>query len=240
MFTPIASREPLSKTVAAKIEEAIRERHLSTGDRLPSEHEMCDQFGVSRTAVREALRMLSARGLISIQKGKGNFVKDLSVDTVTDSLQLYLRTNTKHGFVIDVVRARQIIEPSIAAAAAVNRTEEDVVKLRGDIDQLCRCNEDFEKLAALDMQFHLDIAVASHNTLMPLILDPIHKLLPNIKSSIYKTVDEARDSAVEYHSKILNAIIQRSPGKAHREMTTHLAIAEEHALRMIRANALKE
>jgi GntR family transcriptional repressor for pyruvate dehydrogenase complex len=240
MFTPIASRELLSKTVANKIEEAIRGKHLNTGDRLPSEHELCDQFGVSRTAVREALRMLSARGMISIEKGKGNFIKDLSAETVTDSLHMYLQSNTKHGYVIDVVRARQIIEPSIAAAAAINHTEDDAMKLRDDVEELRRCTGDYGKLAALDMQFHLDIASASHNPLMPLILDPIHKLLPNIKSSVYKTVDEARDSAIEYHTRILNAIIKRNPSKAHREMELHLAIAEEHALRMLKASVAEE
>ena len=75
IFNSVGNKELLSQKVAAEIENAIISKKIPPGDRLPSELELCSQFGVSRTAVREALRTLSAKGMISIEKGRGIFVK---------------------------------------------------------------------------------------------------------------------------------------------------------------------
>src|SRR5512142_2396304 len=156
IFAPIGERTLLSKSVEARIEEAILARELPPGAKLPSEQELCIQFGVSRTAVREALRTLSGRGLVSIQKGKGVFVNSPSPDTVTDPLHLYLHLLHEKTHVLDVIHARQMIEPSIAAAAAVNHTEEDARKLKQDLDDLTGCTDEHTVLSSLDMKFHLD------------------------------------------------------------------------------------
>jgi GntR family transcriptional regulator, transcriptional repressor for pyruvate dehydrogenase complex len=240
MFAPVGNRELLSKMVASSIEKAILSKKFQAGDRLPSEHELCDQFQVSRTAVREALRTLSARGLVVIEKGRGNFVKDISADSVTDPLHLYLRYKSKRDYILEVVHARQIIEPSIAAMAAVNHTADDVGTLNVDIEEFRRCKGDYRELAGLDMRFHLDVAHATQNSLIPLLLDPIYKLLPNIKSTIYQTIGEARSSAAENHQKLLDVIVKRDAGAAHRAMAVHLDLAESHAIRMLELSATKE
>jgi GntR family transcriptional repressor for pyruvate dehydrogenase complex len=207
------------------------------GDKLPSEFELCNQFGVSRTAIREALRLLSAQGLLTIIKGKGIFVAGISVDTVTKPLHFYLLSQSERNYVLDIVHARQLIEPEIAAAAAEARTQEDMEKLQADINTMIQSEGDYEELARLDMQFHLDLAKASHNTLMPLIVDPIHRLMPNIKSSVYATVLEAKTSAVEYHQKILQAVKSGNPGRARTAMIKHLKIAEQHAEIMLKSQS---
>jgi GntR family transcriptional repressor for pyruvate dehydrogenase complex len=185
--------------------------------------------------IREAVRMLSAKGLLSIAKGKGIFVRFCDAGTVADPLHLYLQMQVDRDCALDVVRARQIIEPSIAAEAALKRTDADLEKLDTDILELRDSREGFTKLASLDMAFHLDIARSSHNTLLPLLLDPIHRLMPDIKSSVYKTVDDARDSALVWHRKILENILKRDAEGARTAMIGHLKIAEEHTLRMLRA-----
>ena len=78
------------------------------------------------------------------------------------------------------------------------------------------------------MLFHLDIAKASENSLIPLILEPIHRLAPRIKSSVYATVADAKQSALEWHEKILNAILQHDAEGASDAMMHHLEIAEQH------------
>jgi GntR family transcriptional repressor for pyruvate dehydrogenase complex len=202
---------------------------------LPSEVELCNQFGVSRTAVREALRTLSAKGLITVVKGRGIFVRESSSDIITDHMHFYLQMNSEHSYVIDIVRSRQMIEPSIAAFAALNHTKEDALRLRQDIEELKNCEGGFVQLAKLDMQFHLDVAKASQNSIMPLILDPIQKLMPEIKSSIYATNRDAKESALIWHQKILDEIIRGDADGARRAMTQHLKIAEEHAEKMLKA-----
>lgn len=235
IFTPIAVREPLSKKIAAEIQDAIRTRKLAPGEKLPTEQQLGIQFGVSRTAVREAVRMLSARGLITIVKGKGIFVRPFSAETVTGPLHMYLQLASERNYALDLIRARQLIEPSLAEEAALQRTEEDLGRLRHDMEKLRSCLEDSPELAALDMAFHLDIARATQNLLMPLLLDPIHRLMPEIKSSVYATVRNAKGSALVWHEKILEMVAAKDPGGARSAMVNHLKIAEDHVKKMLAA-----
>jgi GntR family transcriptional repressor for pyruvate dehydrogenase complex len=233
MFISVGKRSLLSNIVVSQIEKTIRSKTLLPGEKLPSELVLCQQFGVSRTAVREALRTLSARGLITIMKGKGIFVQNISSETVTDPIYLYLEMQHERSYVLDVVHARQIIEPPIAASAALHHTEEDAEKLKKDQYDLVHSDGDYRELSRIDMLFHLDIAKASENSLIPLILEPIHRLSPQIKSSVYATVTDAKKSAVEWHEKILTAILQRDAEGAQNAMIRHLEIAEQHTEQML-------
>ncbi|MGD0037084.1 MAG: FadR/GntR family transcriptional regulator [Bacteroidota bacterium] len=234
IFVSVGKRSLLSNIVVSQIEKTIRSKTLLPGAKLPSELVLCEQFGVSRTAVREALRTLSARGLVTIMKGKGIFVQNISSETVTDPIQLYFEMRLQRDYVLDIVHARQIIEPPIAASAAFHYTEEDAEKLKKDQYNLVHSNGDYKELSRLDMLFHLDIAKASENSLIPLILEPIHRLIPQIKSSVYATVADAKQSAVEWHQKILTAILQRDAEGARNAMVRHLEIAEQHTEQMLK------
>jgi len=228
MFIPVEQRNLLSKMVESQIEDAIRSKKVLPGEKLSSELELCKQFKVSRTAIREALRMLTARGLITIIKGKGIYVQSLSVKSVTDPIHLYLQMQSESNYILDVIHARQIIEPPIAALAARYHTEEDAERLKKDLNDLKTNSGDYKELSRLDVLFHLDIAKASENLLIPLLLEPIHRLSPRIKYSVYSTVIDARQSAVEWHEKILTAILRRDAKGACAAMTRHLEIAEQH------------
>ena len=233
MFQPVGKRRTLSTLVESQIEQAIRSKAVLPGEKLSSEQELCNQFKVSRTALREALRMLAARGLIVIMKGKGIYVQNISAETVTDPIYLYLQMQHESNYILDVIHARQIIEPPIAASAALFHTEEDAVRLRKDLNDLKSNEGDYKELSRLDMLFHLDIAKASENPLVPLLLEPIHRLAPRIKSSVYATIVDAKQSAVEWHGKILTAILNRDPEGARLAMIRHLEIAEKHDRQLV-------
>ncbi len=237
VFSPLADRALLSKSVEDAVVDAIQKKKLEPGTKLPSELELCEQFGVSRTVIREALRGLHARGLIDIQKGKGMFVRELSGQSAADPLRLYLRMNFERSYVMDIVHARQILEPAVVALASKNRSQDDIARMAHDIELLKTCADDFTELSRIDTQFHVDIAKASGNALMPLLLEPIHRLIPEIKSTVYATVQEARDSAVLWHQKILDEIVRSDSESARRAMVEHLRIAEEHAERMLKASS---
>jgi GntR family transcriptional repressor for pyruvate dehydrogenase complex len=142
IFTLIAERVLLSKLVEEKIEEAILAHKLSPGSKLPSEQEICNQFGVSRTAVREAISALCGRGLVTSVKGTEVFVNNPAADMVTNPMHMYLHLRYEKTQVLDVIHAREIIEPPIAAAAALNHTEEDAIKLKRDLDDLRNCSDE--------------------------------------------------------------------------------------------------
>jgi GntR family transcriptional repressor for pyruvate dehydrogenase complex len=233
MFKQVGSKILLSKSVEQQIEQAIQQRKLAPGQKLPTEMQLCTSFGVSRTVMREALRMLSARGLITIQKGKGMFVRDFSSSSVTDPMRLFLELNYNRNHTLDVIHARQAIEPSIAAMAALHRKEEDLAKLKANLKDLSETQSGFEVLAALDQEFHMLLAKASGNPIIPLLMEPIHKLMPQIKSSVYLTVDDARQSAVNYHRMIIESVEQQDAEASRHRMEEHLKRAEEHALKML-------
>jgi GntR family transcriptional repressor for pyruvate dehydrogenase complex len=161
-------------------------------------------------------------------KGKGIYVQNISAETVTDPIYLYLQMQSESNYILDVIHARQIIEPPIAALAALYHTEEDAERLKKDLNDLDTTDGDYEELSRLDMLFHLDIAKASENLLIPLLLEPIHRLAPRIKSSVYATVVDARQLAAEWHKKILDAILNRDAENARLAMIRHLEIAEQH------------
>jgi GntR family transcriptional repressor for pyruvate dehydrogenase complex len=236
IFSPLSNRALLSKSVEEEIEQVILDKKIMPGDRLPSELELCEQFGVSRTVIREALRVLSSRGLITIMKGKGMYVREFSGKSASDPLQFYLQMNFERSYVMDIVHARQILEPAIAFLASGNRTDEDIKRLVQDISLLKNCADDFRELSKIDTQFHLDIAKACGNSLMPLLLEPIHRLIPDIKSTVYATVNDAKDSAVTWHQRIFDEISKGNAEGAREAMVQHLRIAEEHAEKMLNAN----
>lgn len=238
MFTSVGNRELLSIRVADDIEDAIHNGKILIGEKLPSELELCTQFGVSRTAVREALRMLSAKGMISIEKGRGIFVRGLTSQNVTDPMHSYLKTKVGASYIIDIIEAREFIEPEIARIAAFNRNDQNLEKLRADVASMKAFVGVPFDWARLDMNFHLNIAYSTQNNLLPLMLKPVFRLMPEIKSKIVADVPEARESAIEWHSRILNAIEIGDSELCYSEMKKHLAIAKEHAQKMMKVEGI--
>ena len=165
IFEAIENREPVSKKIASLIEDAIKLSKFKPGDKLPSEPELCGQFRVSRTAVREALKMLAARGLITIKKGKGMYVSDFSSQNVVEPLKLYLHFQGNNLHSVDVIEARMMIEPAIAFYAAQNRTFEDIEILNNDYNDLRTCENEPSIVAHWDSKFHLDMPKAYSNHL---------------------------------------------------------------------------
>ena len=226
IFNSVGNKELLSHKVASEIEEAIVTKKIPSGDRLPSEMELCNQFGVSRTAVREALRTLSAKGMISIEKGRGIFVKSISSEHVSDSMHSYLEVTGNGNTMLEVIEARIIIEPAIAAYAASHHKDQDIIALHQNLEEM-RLNTDKAEHARLDMKFHLLVAEASGNSIMPLILNPIHRLMPNIKKRIMKAIPGAKEAALLWHKKVIDSIESRDPQKAYSAMKGHLEVAKQ-------------
>ena len=239
-FTPVGKPQLLSHSVVEAIEDSIRKNDLRPGMRLASELDLCSQFGVSRTVLREALRMLSGRGLIRIEKGRGIFVSELSAETVSTPLQMYLQQHSGDLKYIDLIKARQLIEPPIAAEAALHHTPDDARQLQEDFDAMKSWTGGNEELANLDLAFHQHIAIASGNSVVPLLIAPIHALMPQVKSSVHQVVEDAKYSAIEWHRRILDAILERDPEAARANMEYHLVESEKHISRMLAAQTPSE
>jgi len=240
IFKPLQNREPISKLIASQIEDAILSNKYPPGSKIPSEMKLCEQFKVSRTSLREALKTLAAQGLITVYKGKGIFVNELSSGNVSGSIQKYLKQKLGRNYAFDIVRARQILEPAIAYSASLNRNEEDLRNIESNIRELESSDANFEQLAHIDMGFHLLLAKASQNSVVPLLLKSIYKLVPEINSTVYATIEDARSSAVIWHRKIYELIKNRDAGAATIAMADHLKIAEAHTEKMLISTGIGE
>lgn len=236
IFDKIGKPLTLSQEIELKIEDAIRQKKLEPGQKLPSEKDLCVMFGVSRTALREALRMLSARGLLNVKKGDGIYINNFSSTHASKPMSLYLELQFDKDYIMHLVHIRQMIEPHIAKLAAKNRTEQDLKKLELNLEKFLDRNQDDQEIARLDVEFHTTITQASGNPLIPLIMDPLFSMLPRVKALIVSQLKKAKsDNAPNYHQKIFEMIKTQNVQGAFDAMKAHLEIAERDSLLLIKA-----
>jgi GntR family transcriptional regulator, transcriptional repressor for pyruvate dehydrogenase complex len=223
---PRVEREPrLSDKVADLLLGSIMSRGLQPGDRLPSERELGEQFGVSRTVVREAVRALAAKGVIDARTGSGLRVAAVDAAAVSESISLYLR-----GGALEypkVHQVRKLLEVEIAALAAERSVDEDFERM----EEICAemeaaIEQDVERASRLDLEFHRAIAKATGNELYLLLLDSIGEALLEVRRGNLQT--GAGDETLRAHRAILVAIRARDREEARRAMATHLDQVERH------------
>lgn len=218
LFDQVVREPRLSDKVADRMLETILSRRLQVGDRLPSERELGEQFGVSRTVVREAVRALVAKGVIEVRSGSGLRVAAVDAAAVTESIGLFLR-----GASIDfekVHEVRALLEVHIAGVAAERATEDDVHRLREVHERMQREEGDVEAAARDDLEFHRTIARATQNDLYLLLMDSIGSALIDIRRE--NLGSGSAPMTLDQHAAILDRIAERDSEGARVAMATHL------------------
>jgi GntR family transcriptional repressor for pyruvate dehydrogenase complex len=225
------SRLKLSDQVAEQIQHVIVNGGLRPGDKLPSERELGEQLGVSRTVVREATKALQERGLVKILTGSGTYVSEVESDVVTQSIELYVR-GRKHKY-RDLLEIRKTLEVEIAGLAAERATEEDIERLGVVLERMQEAfptaqtdAESLEEFVLADMQFHQYLAQASHNSLLPLLLTPIADLLLEFSRKA-SSLPSAPQSAHRYHKAILECVRSGDSEKCRDVMREHISSTED-------------
>ena len=225
----------ISLKIEHEIEKSIRNRKYDIGQKLPTENEYCVAFSVSRTVVREALKSLKARGLIEIRKGSGVYVAELSKKSALDPMNLYFEMSDDNDLVKNTIYTRQAFEPEIASLAAKNRKAEHLVLLENNLIQLIDSPiEDIKQETEIDADFHSLVSIAANNPVISLIMGPIHNLIAKHKTLVYgkhSTINtkEIRESVVNFHTKIFEAIKNRDSQEAYYQMKEHLRRTEKYS-----------
>lgn len=228
IFQNIGNRQTLSQKIERTIEAAIREKKLPVGSKLPTEHEMCKSFGVSRTALREALRRLSARGLINIQKGSGIYVSEIKIEDAINTLNLYYDLKFDNNLLAQFIEVRQMFEPEIARMAALNRTQENLNQLSEVLESFENCNPDNTQMEAdLDNKFHLTIAVSTQNPIVQITMEPIYMLLPRMRNYIYANIEGEKENTLSFHKRLMVAIQDQNEAEAFKIRKEHLEHTRE-------------
>lgn len=213
----------LCEQVAKRLQDMIVNSQLQPGDRLPPENQLTSSFGVSRTTIREAVKLLKERGLVSVVHGKGVFVTQPGLETVSASMGLLFQMScdsVEHTYEI-----RRALELAIAPLAAERATASDVAKLAVAIDKMEQSLDNAEGYVEGDMEFHLTLAAATQNPLFLALITPVIDVLTRDRMSIFRTPGAPVRGQVG-HKKILKHITERDPEKARQAMLDHLTQAE--------------
>ena len=212
-------RKLLGSQIEDRILEYIKEKPLEVGDRLPNEFELAEMFEVGRSTIREAVKGLVTKGVLQVRRGAGTYVSSLT-PAEDDPLRLKLA--------LDLFDVRLILEPEIAAKAAVYATDEDIATLK----RLCKETEELyladKDHMPKDIEFHTWIARCSKNQVM-------ESLIPIINSGINTFVNLTRRSlrteTITTHRAITEAIANHDSTGARCAMVMHLTYNRQELLR---------
>lgn len=210
----------LYEQIVEQVEESILKGRLKPGERLPAERDLAQDFGVSRTAVREAIKTLREKGLVEAYSGRGTFVTSGTSQAFRQSLDLMIRINPQEGL-LHLAELRQMLEPEIAARAATRIDEQLLATMQEAVDQMDSYVQDPEGYVEADLDFHLAMAEAVGNPLILSLLDSIVGLLRAQRTRIFK-VEGGPERGQFHHKKILAAIEQHDAESAREAMRAHL------------------
>jgi GntR family transcriptional repressor for pyruvate dehydrogenase complex len=219
----------LYEQIVQQVEESIHKGAMKPGDQLPPERELAQQFGVSRTAVREAVKALREKGLVEAYPGRGTFITDGTSYSMRQSLDRMLRVGHAEGagFLAEV---REILEPEIVALAATRADAEDIAAMREQIGLMDQARKDPETFIEADLDFHLTLAEAAANPIILSLIDSIVGLLREQRMGIFQ-VEGGPERGQYHHKKILEAIEHKDPAGAREAMKAHLRQVREDSRR---------
>lgn len=217
MIKPI-SKKKYYETISDQIQQAILSGEWAEGSRVPTEDELANIFNVGRGSIREAITNLQMSGILVSSPGVGTYVSENAIACIYNYQLSQILNNP--DCLDEMAEARRILEPELAAWAAVMATQEDIDKLRDAIEKT-KSEEGRKDWAHFGHRFHMEINEISKNRIMKsffiAIEEPTRKMHP---ASAY--TEEAKTRIIEEFEAILDAIIQKDPHRAAELMREHL------------------
>lgn len=213
----------LSESAISAIKEMIVADGFKPGDKFYSENELTKKLGVSRSSIREAMRMLEVAGQVSVKQGKGIYILDIHGEQLK-AFAGWLKNNEQS--IKDNFEVRLIIEPKAAGRAAENADKEDIRKM----DQACiqfaqfAKDQNIEEVIQCDRRFHRILAGATKNKTLHVLMKSMTTSMPNGWISSLYTPGRI-EKTVSEHGDILDAIKKRDKSAAENAMTRHLVNA---------------
>lgn len=225
-FTRVERDPGLTERVANQLLGMIVSQQFKPGDRLPPEREIGEELGVSRTVVREAIRVLSGKGVLDVKSGGGVVVTQIGREDVAETMRLFIQTRGGHDedgpFSYDKVHeVREMLEVQVAGVAAERATPSDLAELRVAFRELSNAVGSVELSSLKDVEFHRTIAKITHNDLYLIMLDSIRDVLVEIRQETL-VKPERRRYVLAFHKRILEAIESGDSDQARKAMADHL------------------
>jgi DNA-binding FadR family transcriptional regulator len=218
---PKITRGTLADQVVDRLLEYIESQHLKPGDLLPSETSLVNSFGVSRPVIREALKSLEGQGVIEIVNGKGALIRPIDCDPLRLFFQRAMQM--EYGTMLELMEVRKGLEVQSAALAAQRRDEKDLSAIRQVVRTMRESTGDLEAYIRLDVEFHLRVTAASHNTMMVSLVESIRAALRNtIVAGLQSRGNTLElDSIQRTHEQLFEALVERNVQTAMETMIQH-------------------
>ncbi|MGE5191179.1 MAG: FadR/GntR family transcriptional regulator [Deltaproteobacteria bacterium] len=210
--------------VTRRIERSIVSGEMQVGDYLPAERALCEQLGVSRSVVREALGRLTSLGLVESRHGSGTRVASPTGREISVGFERLMRSSDAP--LEDLAVVRLPLETTIAALAATHRADSHLARLEATQQTLGNPRKSLAAHVKADAEFHAILAEATGNRFLPLVLAPIHDLL--IESRLKTLNRYGAALACAHHARILEAVRSVDPGGAALAMREHLTVNSRH------------
>ena len=222
--------DSLRAQVYSQLKKQLMEGVWKTGEKIPSENELCGSFGVSRVTVRAAIQQLEILGLVETKHGGGTFVRDYSSMNAMTDLHSLMQIS-KNQDIITVLEFRKIIEKGAIGLAVARITDKDIEDLEDTYAALRTNTDDPEAFARSDHAFHYRIAQIARNPIIAKVYDVIDEILSSAMVDIVRLLGS--EMGLRYHRKLIDAL--KSGNKpaceelmeAHIEVTIQAILAQE-------------
>jgi GntR family transcriptional repressor for pyruvate dehydrogenase complex len=216
-------KDDVTQLLILRFQQLLSEGLLSPGTKLPPERELAANFGVARSSLRPALKVLEIMGVITQKVGDGSYLnKDASSVLAVPMEFLFLLDDTS---LQELTEMRLMMEPALAAKAAERANAQHIALLRQSVHDLEDSKYDRVRLVASDLLFHRIIFQASGNRLAGRLFQTIHRAMLNMMMVTSQLVD--LQHTLQFHKPILVAIERRDPALASRLMSDHLMDARD-------------
>lgn len=204
----IIRRASLSKQVSDELEQMIENGEYAIGEKIPTEPELMEMFQVSRNTIREAIQGLTNAGLLEIKQGNGTFV--------CSSSRFQASMNRKYDNVSldDIKEVRSCIEVTLAHLAATRCTDADFDQITNSFHHRQNLNTNTKENTLADMEFHMNIAYASHNAILIDLYKSIAVYLEEHISKRSQLFSKSNEEIDRLHLELYQAIQERNPQKA--------------------------
>ncbi|SFR55413.1 FadR/GntR family transcriptional regulator [Anaeromicropila populeti] len=212
--------ELLYEKIAGEIEERIRSGELQVNAKLPSERAMAEQYGVSRTVIREALKVLNEKGLVEIMTCRGGYVTQPDQRDLMSKFENAVDSSNVNPF--DILDARIAIETAVGKRVIERAAASDILKLKLIYSQMESALEDSREFSQYDAQFHLQLAACSGNEVLVLITTTLNNLTDRSDYLGSTGGSEIRLHAQKEHKEMICAVEERNIEKFEQAMESHI------------------
>jgi len=203
MYETITKPKKLYEEIVDRIIALIQQKHLLAGDKLPSERELAEELGVSRTVLREAIKALEERELVEVRHGSGTFIRSPSINTIARSVSFVMWTDPDRYF--DLMNVREYLDVEIAGRLAQSAPERELAAMGRAIDNMWQLLDSPKEFSEQDVAFHLAFYRATKNELLLTIMLPITRLLMEAMELTFGSPGSA-EMSLRRHEQLLEHI----------------------------------